>query len=241
MFKVNIMSFNVQSFNCIHKKLQCFLQFLKEHKVEIIFFQEAYKGTIPKELYQIYETFVHYPEKGLAIFSKYPIKTYEFKPFDYKKYDYKKFDNKGYIYANINGVDFYNVHLDHISEITRLSQITELLVFEKTKRLPDNICKDIYILGDFNSLNVNDYTEGKWKYMLQNETEYTHPESLVYNLISQFYKDSYNGAKNPVTSHFGRRVDYIFTNSARNNSFIDNTIKLSDHYPIYMQIEMDNR
>lgn len=219
-------SYNIHFYTEINKDpkgLNKFRDFLRNSNVEILFLQESY-GVIPAIITKDLPFQSVNEKSGLAILSKHQIQ-------ETKIYNFE--EDKGVMYAKINDIRFYNVHLDNEFESKRLKQIYRVINFVKS--IEDSL--KIYIGGDFNTLNPDDYTKEKWDYMLKKESKHTSTRNLVYPEITKWYKDLYNGKKDPVTSIYQRRVDYFFSNVSKSpSSFIDNTIELSDHYPILVKL-----
>lgn len=225
---MKVVSLNVYNFKKLRRirggVCRLTLAILKENP-DIVFLQEAY-NYIPVGLSRAFIYRLHFWEKGLSILSKYPITKQKFISFN---------EDKGLVYARIGSDDFVNVHLDHQVEETRIRQIRRIMTFVRS--LPATHCGQILIGGDFNMLNKNEYTAAKWKQMLEQEAEHTDPESLAYQIMTESFYDTYNGPKNPVTSEYGRRVDYFFSNHKPNGSFkIIEDFDLSDHAMISYKI-----
>lgn len=229
---IGITSFNVHDWketNDIRKGSEKIASFIYNQGDDVCCLQESYERKandglylIPEEVTKNYTYSFSYPEKGLKILSKTPIENAEKKAFD-------SYSDKGVIYAEINNKHIFNVHLDDKEEHVRLYQTSILLKFVK-EMTEDSSSKKIYICGDFNSLNETEYSKEKWDEMLTKEKDYTSPNSLVYNKITNSYMDTRRGLEDPSTSIHGRRVDYIFTNQRVKETFkITQDYTLSDH------------
>jgi endonuclease/exonuclease/phosphatase family metal-dependent hydrolase len=129
----------------------------------------------------------------------------------------------------------YNVHLDPYDKTgkTREKQINYIL--KKINKI-SNFKRSI-LLGDFNTLNLKDYTNEKIEYM--NYYEYDFLSHNNFGDIPKYFIDSlqkYN-IINPETSVYKKRVDYIFISKDLNyhNSYII-PFSTSDHLPVIIEL-----
>jgi len=149
----------------------------------------------------------------------------------------------------------YLVHLDHLSEDDRLKQLDILLKWIKTG---DNSDKPHIIMGDFNSLTEDDYTEERKK-QITAERKTANVETLRYDVIKQLQMDYINihKEKHPQdkddkvsTCTYKTRVDYIWLSKNHkaildfsNSSVFMELEGASDHFPIVAELvfKLDNK
>ena len=142
--------------------------------------------------------------------------------------------SKGCLHAKINGVHIYNLHLDVKSEETRLKQIRHVFKYIKLN-------ENCIVVGDFNSLNKNDYSPKKYLDMIVKKRAYIPNKHLVINYVKKYMYDgiAYTNAKQITTSFHNVRCDYVFISRSMINSnnklFILNNIRFSDHFPIIFE------
>ena len=99
-------------------------------------------------------------------------------------------------------------HLDHKSENARLAEVEKLLVF-----LPATTI----LLGDFNSLKRDDYTDEEWDAIEQSRKD-TQWESCRTDVVGKILGDNVLGFQDVLgdfgkvrpTCRFDTRIDYIF-------------------------------
>ena len=129
----------------------------------------------------------------------------------------------------------YNIHLDPFDKSgnTRKKQINYILT--KIKKI-SNFKRSI-LLGDFNTLNLKDYSDDKLDYMNKYENDFL--SNNDFGDIPKYFIDSLSKHNiiNPETSIYKKRVDYIFI--SKDLSF-DNSYILqyttSDHFPVIIDL-----
>jgi len=151
-------------------------------------------------------------------------------------------DSRGYAVSQIryhdNYINIVNVHLDVVSEETRLDQIRQILSDERVTGLP------FLIGGDFNSVNKGDYEADHWEWLQRNrgldESAPELPSEVVKLLKERGLQDS--GQKNAYTPVYtcwtARRVDYFFY--SRGLQVLNNSVYFtdaSDHFPLMLLIQ----
>ena len=106
--------------------------------------------------------------------------------------------------------------------------------------------KDVIIMGDFNSLKKDDYTEEEWSHIINsNQKRYIKTMTLVTDLMNENgYTDSFKWTKRGrenVSVWSMKRVDYIYFSKNYPhkvlNSFTIPTL-ISDHLPVVCDIEI---
>jgi len=143
-------------------------------------------------------------------------------------------------------ISFYGTHLDHIFEETRMEQLKYLL--EKV------VCDEEHvILGDFNALKRQDYSDEYWEEIFQVRKQNcweVPPKTEVIEFIQQknyvdFFQEINQQKSEPLkdravgSSHFDTRVDYIWiSEKLLENIYCENSsctilreFCASDHYP----------
>ncbi len=123
----------------------------------------------------------------------------------------------------------YNIHLDHISDTARIEGIQ--CVFEKMEEFNGKLSLPSVVLGDYNA----------------------YPDSETICFCNDYQSPRmFDVTKDiPVTFHdFGKRgikIDYIYVTERLKNAFIGadiwdterEGIYLSDHYPVWVDIDLD--
>ena len=151
-----------------------------------------------------------------------------------------------WISLEINGkkIHVFNTHLDvfDTTEITRFKQIK--LVLSEIKKI--NLLDLILLMGDFNSIYKNDYTEQYFNEILMKDPKHIPPDEniLVIKEIVKYMHDVkridenalVRNIKNQFTVWSLRRVDYIFINQKVKLNYFINYNHSSDHYLIYCDL-----
>ncbi len=151
-------------------------------------------------------------------------------------------DSRGYAVSQVkyyeNYINIVDVHLDVVSEETRLQQIRQILGDARVTSLP------FLIGGDFNSVNKGDYEEAHWGWLQRNSDLDERAPELPSKVV-EFLKESGladSGEKNtffPVyTCWTARRVDYFFY--SRGLQVLNNSVYFtdaSDHFPLMLLIQ----
>lgn len=151
--------------------------------------------------------------RGLSVFSVFPIKLV--KVLDLGRY------HKAAMMVRVCGHGIVNLHLDHLSEDLRLKQISRVLRDFRNVQ---------YIVGDFNSLNEQDYTEGQWQ-SIQSSRQRAKLQAGASLVINKCHEAGYNsGPYVGPTTPYDTRVDYILKTSTYTSHSTENIhILFSDH------------
>ena len=247
VIKMKILSLNLHCFKEENRieKLDKIADFIVENDIDVCIFQEVaqlqeeliIKDTIKNgnNAYHIAEKTKYFVafhpvkvgfgilDEGLAFVSKYPI-TNPYAGIISKEKDYNKWYKRDYFSVNINGINFYNVHIgwDCFGE-DGMDQIKNLIANIKEGGLT-------FIGGDFN------YSDDS------NEIQYL--KKYFYSLSDIANFDSF---KNP-TFHFeldnnsnsiNKMIDFIFCNQQielKDFKIVFNTDYVSDHSGIFCEI-----
>lgn len=249
--KLNIISFNIHYFRNVFKKykynnLICFIKkyqpnilclqevFLSNYIIDIIYFPS--KNTFFKDLQNIGYNYIKWDKNsGLltAIKSNNQLIV--------NKYKLIKFEDKDkaclltIINYNNKIIHIYNLHLNVKSENIRFQQFYN--VFLNINKNNNNI-----ILGDFNSLTRNDYSNNTFQNMIIQKRKFIPNIIYLTNFINKYFIDCIiykNNNSTNNTSFFKVRVDYIFiSKSLENNNnklFVLDDVVISDHYPLLFE------
>lgn len=190
----------------ISKKL---IRIIREHNIKVLCVQECPRATAAavkcnnSEIYTV-------SHRGLSIFSFSPITLI-------KKIDLGRY-YKAAMMVRICGHSIVNLHLDHLSENLRLKQASRILQEFKNAH---------YIVGDFNSLQEQDYTTGQWN-SIQNSRQAAKLEQGASKVMNKFGEAGYHNSTYvaPTTLH-STRVDYILKTSTVRTENVH--ILFSDH------------
>jgi endonuclease/exonuclease/phosphatase family metal-dependent hydrolase len=125
----------------------------------------------------------------------------------------------------------YCLHLDHISERRRIQQLD--LMFSEYKSLKDDVSQKLphLLIGDFNSLSRNDYSEEYLNQMTsirkKNNWELPHFNVIDEYMKEKGYVDCWK-SKHPdlrddtaSTCEFGTRIDYVFASNIHDDWHLD--------------------
>lgn len=224
-----------------NEKIEAFRSFIQKEQPDVICIQER----LPRHLKyytKIFTGYELYPDSdiGTAIYSKYPILNAGNIAFNTKSH------NATWIDIEAKGKKFriYSMHLssnrvpnltDNVKEIwdeskyildkynvhavMRVNQLKEVLAHAESSPYP------VIFNGDFNDV----------------------PQSYVYKLIDEKYKDAFlekgQGLSQTFKSRFlGLRIDYTFTDESV--IILDHDIlktPISDHYPVVTTIGLDGK
>ena len=229
---INVGTFNVYGAN--GNRLNRICDIIKKLDLDIIGFQEIEKRsleTLAKRLkmQSIWTDSCHLGN-GLLVENRYKIS-------DYKTHKLKvsgKYETRSAIRArcetSYGSITVVTIHLDHISEDVRMEQWKQLEYM-----IPEST--DI-IMGDFNSLYLDDYSDEELKVITDDraESDWEVPtDKLTKHIVSSGWNlHEYSG----WTSRFKTRVDYILYSSKwKANQMVHDTMKLSDHRMVTASIE----
>lgn len=239
-----------------------FVDWIDSIDPDIVAFQEMNKFT-QKNLEEFAKRYGHpYAIQSklegfpVAISSKYPIVNVQ-----------KVVDNMwhAYIYTNIRNLHIFVIHFSPFEYKKRQSEIKTILTHAAL--LPQD--EPILIMGDFNSLDRSDdsnYDEQMVKGMRKRELEQSHIRNLNngnidYSVMDHLTKAGYKDThwltnkkfkhsvptKKSGSSNF-RRIDFIWVNPILAKKIVksdiihdEKTDVMSDHYPIYIEIDMSKK
>lgn len=257
--KMNILSYNVlKGFQSDSVLQHTYVNWVAELAPDIIAYQEMNDFTqatlekFAKRYNHNYAVLSKTDGFPVALSSKYPIVNVQ-----------KVVDNMwhAYLYANINNVHVFVVHFSPFSYVKRQSEMQEILA--RVSLIPKN--EPIVIMGDFNSLSVDDSVRYDAKF-LEREINTEKKRSIVRNLnngqidysvtnmirnagfIDALYiKDRTFRHTIPTKKYAGgkeKRIDYVWVNKALAKKVMKTEVlydavtdHLSDHYPIYIEIK----
>ncbi len=251
-------NFKILCYNVLHgfesnpKVMDKYVTWVKTIDPDIVAFQEMNKFT-DKSLKELAARYGHYysaisKENGypVAITSKYPIR------------DLIKVDDHmehGYMYAKINDINLFVVHLSSWSFFLREKEIQRIL--SHAALIPEK--EKIVITGDFNSLCETDSLTHKDGYLERvKRREQKDPRykalnngKLDYSVIRTIkdagYSDSFlmfhDAFTRTVPKHL-RRVDYMGLNPqmakyviASDFIYDDKNNEISDHFPLLVKFK----
>lgn len=218
---------------------------------DIVCMQEfIYSNEVINKLKKYYPYYCYYGD--LSIFSKYKIMN--------KNHITLGRDNFYFIQRyllcievkiNNRNIHILNTHLDvfDLTEDMRFKQIN--LILTQIKNIESNNPKDLILLmGDFNSINKDDYTKDYFNKILMKHPKHI-PSDKNMRVIKEIEKYMYDtkkidansimrNVKNQITVWSMRRVDYIFINknTIKLNHYINVSDNSSDHYLIYNDIDI---
>lgn len=252
-------NFKILCYNVLHgfesdpAVMDKYVDWVKTVDPDIVAFQEMNKFT-ESSLKELAARYGHYysaisKENGypVAITSKYPIR------------DLVKVDDHmehGYMYAKIDDINLFVVHLSSWSFFLREKEIRRILAHAAL--IPEN--EKIVIAGDFNSLCETDsltHQDGyidRLKRREQRDPRYKalNNGKLDYSVINTVkeagYSDSFLMFHDAFTRAFPkhlRRVDYVWLNPVMakyvvSSEFIydDKDNEISDHFPLLVQFNL---
>jgi endonuclease/exonuclease/phosphatase family metal-dependent hydrolase len=141
-----------------------------------------------------------------------------------------------------------STHLDHMNESERAAQIDHVVELVDT-----DFCKDdlIILAGDLNALKQADYSKLQWKILEDRarENDWSMPTDCIAlnKLCDVGLQDSFitgTITESEFTAHVGSpmyRIDYVYSRGLHVvKSFVDQSVKVSDHYPVIVDFE-DNK
>jgi len=167
-----------------------------------------------------------------------------------RKLEIENQDTRSVVRIPLQGAvkSIYVVHLDHKLEQTRLEQLE--LLFKWINELGESNDPHI-IMGDFNALTKNDYTDSYLKENIILKREQANIESVHYEvtekMVEKNYIDPFSGRSNEkaATCQHGTRVDYVWF-SSQCESVVDfdkstfeidsDQLQLSDHSPLIVSL-----
>jgi len=257
--KLGVLSYNVlKGFQADSVIQNTYINWVKDLAPDMVAYQEM-NGFTQTKLEEFAAQYGHpyavlSKVKGfpVALTSKYPIVNVQ-----------KVVDNMwhAYIYANVDNIHVFILHLSPFSYRKRQAEIAEILA--RAALIPHD--QPIMIMGDFNSLAVSDSTAYNASF-LENEKEVERKREIVQNLnngqldfsvtnamigagfhdcLRLFHKTFQRSiATKKYARNFEKRIDYVWVNDVlakqvRNADIIYDAVtdSISDHYPLYIEIE----
>ena len=209
-----------------------------KNKPDIICLQEYRNNGCPSNFKNNYQ--YQYINEYNCVFSKYPIlssKTIQLGRDN--KYFFQRYLQICKILVNNKEIYILNTHLDVFdnTEKIRYSQIKNII--NEIKKLDDKL---VFLMGDFNSLDFNDYTEEYLNNMRIQSGKHMPKKMKVLPEIQKHMYDCYklndNYKKNPVTVWSLRKVDYIFVNKKIKLDFRICQNPSSDHNLVYLDCKL---
>lgn len=261
---LSVLSYNIfNGFQGQDSVMQGFEQWVKKLNPDVIAFQEM-NGFTAEKLKNFghrigYAYTILQKEEGhpLAFISKYPFQHVEV---------IQEGMWHGILHVKINDIHLFNTHLDPKTYQVRNEE--SKLLMQRVKLI--NGKEKVMIMGDFNNMSPQDasfYDHNEEKMRLLRNTEKNRPGITVLNndqidygairnVLTKGFYDSFYLAKNKfdktaptkVRQHNNfTRIDFIFVNktlrkSVKQAAIIkdDFTDYMSDHYPMYIELECDN-
>jgi exonuclease III len=142
-------------------------------------------------------------------------------------------ETRAFMTMELGNVTFANVHLEVSSETQRMKQISAIL-----EVVPQhNPC---LLIGDFNTIDKDDYTTSDWNVLLKTERKYLFEPLVVTELKKQGFVDIFaEGLSNnkQATSIHKRRVDFAFGKDLHvSDMLLDKQHRFSDHLAISIDL-----
>lgn len=224
-----IMSWNVHFFrsHTLKDTLASIMDAIFRCSPDVLCLQEVYTAPmcpslsqLKRLLHNIGHVYVEHDAKsGLLCSTRFPT-TFEC---------HKLSKTRSYILATLWGMRIVNVHLEVQSEEERMIQIRKLLDVVSTD-------KRVLLIGDFNTLNREDYSREQWRNMEYRERGYMFDPTVVSHIKTNDFKDIFSFAP-AMTSIFNRRVDYAFAkNVAIHDAFVNKQDRCSDHLALIVDL-----
>ena len=107
--------------------------------------------------------------------------------------------------------------------------------------LHNQLEEQVILMGDFNSLTKNDYTDKEWRYIykIRKYHKWELPVSILTDMILQDFYDTRKLVKSPIgkleTCRFNTRIDYIYV-----NKYLKDNILKHEHYETMPEITDHN-
>ena len=151
-------------------------------------------------------------------------------------------ETRCYIYINIpydnKNIHIYGTHLDVASEETRLQQIK--FIMEKIRTQHQSVNDISFIMGDFNSMDREQYKTHNYAYskeILDNEFLLESGKVVKYLKENNYY-DVCGNDPLEMTTWNNTRVDFIFCNRQLKNYVVEKYFtKASDHIPVVITLK----
>lgn len=257
--KLSVLSYNVlKGLQADSVNQKTYLDWVENIAPDIVAYQEM-NGFTQKTLEDFASQYGH-PYAVLsktdgfpvALSSKYPIVNVQ-----------KVVDNMwhAYIYANINNVHVFVVHFSPFSYRKRQAEVAEILA--RAALLPEG--EPVMVMGDFNSLSVDESDAYDEKFLENQEAiekrrkkvENLNNGQLDFSVTDAMKNAGFHDALHlhnkkfrhsaPTKKYFRdiiKRIDYVWVNDVLAKQVLkadiiydDVTDSISDHYPLYIEIE----
>lgn len=256
-----VLSYNVlKGFQGDTANMSRYVNWVKQRQPDIVFYQEMNGFTQPS-----LETFAkryghNYAVLGketgyaVALTSRYPINNAQ-----------KVLENMwhGYIYANIEGINVFAVHLSPWIYLKRKEEVKQILAH--AAKLPLNA--PVIVAGDFNSYHSRDslrFTDKDLQSQVKREQKNPEMRNLNngrfdFSVTADMEKGGYKDAVNVQNKHFTHsiptkkydapykgkiRIDYMWLNKPLlqrlKQAYIkydEDTDIMSDHYPVWLELK----
>ena len=215
--KYSIMTFNVHNFlNSDMKSSETQIKDLINN-YDIVCLQEVYNKKI---LHKITNGYNYSYNKGTLIITKFHIQEVtknKKEPFTLLFIDIPYYKR----------ILVINVHLNYQNEDIRTKELSEILEnISYTDEFPS------ILLGDFNALTKNDYSEKEWIeiYKIRKNGKWELPVHTLTDMINDEWNDTGKNNKKK-TSRYNTRIDYIYSKNLNILSYdVINMIQgVSDH------------
>jgi len=254
---LRIVSYNVHSFRSYNYKntFNIILSKIEKLNIDILCLQEVitnknkldniifYNINTVTEKLKTKNFLYFFYDKNSFLFVASKVKIYNKKIFDISIKDTRKALNFNINFGK-NKINITNTHLYTNTNLHKNNQEEEDIRFLQTKKLLSKIntvnTKNKILLGDFNSLNLNDYSEKKLHEMRLKEYSHTPNKMLVIpKILKNNWIDTFSG-NNIYTSINKRRVDYIFVKNFNLNYKYHNLYNFIDSDHSIQLIDLQN-
>jgi len=213
----SVMTFNVHNF--LNSDMESSETQIKDliNIYDIVCLQEVYNKKI---LHKITQGYNYSYNKGTLIITKFQIKEVsknKKEPFTALFIDIP-YDKRLLV---------INVHLNYENEDIRMEELSGILEnISYTNEFPS------ILLGDFNALTKNDYSEKEWAeiYKIRKNGKWELPVHTLTDMVNDEWKDTGKNNKKR-TSRYDTRIDYIYTKKLNILSYdvIQMIPDISDH------------
>lgn len=207
------------------ESLDRFIELLAHVNLDVIGLQEVDSENNLRIIISKLSEYQYIYERHCAILSKYPINKISKKS--------KERYVKGLLTTpSGKQLTIVNVHLNYQLETIRIEEIQNIKKCDKTP---------VILMGDFNSLTKNDYTDKEWHhiYKIRKYHKWELPVSILTDMISRDFYDTRKLVKAPIgkleTCRFNTRIDYIYV-----NKYLKDIILKHEHYETMPEITDHN-
>lgn len=258
--KFDVVSYNVlEGLQRDSANIDMYVDWISEINPDVVAYQEMNKFT-QKELEQLAKRYGHsyavmskFEGFPVALSSKHPIVNVR-----------KVVDNMwhAFLYAQIGDIHFFVIHYSPFDYKKRQEEMRNVLAHAVT--LPKDA--KILIMGDFNSVDRSDavhHTEAMVKGMREREKRQAHIRNLNNGDMDYSVMDMIKNAgfidtfwltnskpmysvSSPKYGKLSKRIDFLWASPAIASKVVNSTIihddktdVMSDHYPVYVQFDLD--